>query len=395
MRYWYRVVALCFLGWIFMYADRTVLSPVLPMIGQEFRLNESQLGLISSLFFLAYTALQIPTGILADRYSRKRVLILGYLVFGVGTILSGLAGSYGLLLAGAVITGLGESTYYPTQFAISSSTIPTRHRGVMLAIINSGQAVGVSLGLLLSSYFSLELGLGWRTPFIVLGVGTIATALLFTRAVREPARPENSGPTASGRSLLGVAFGNRNLVLVYCLNFCSLYGFFMVLTWLPYYLITDRGYHGTEVGVISSLVVWTSVPGALLWSYLSDRIGRLGLIRLLSPLACLSLLAVPYAGTYPLLVIALCAYGLVGKLAMDPVIAALVADLAPRAAYGTVYGVLNFAGMASSILAPVLTGWIAASTGSLLVGFYVASAFMLVGTGLTLALRHSQGGVPG
>ena len=55
--------------------------------------------------------------------------------------------------------------------------------------------------------------------------------------------------------------------------FCSLFGFFVILTWLPYYLQNERGIAGSETGFISSLVAWISIPGALLFSSLSDKLG--------------------------------------------------------------------------------------------------------------------------
>ncbi len=69
--YWIKVVTVFFFGWIFMYATRTILNPVMGDIQAEFSLSNAQLGLISSLFFLAYAALQIPSGVLGDKIGKK------------------------------------------------------------------------------------------------------------------------------------------------------------------------------------------------------------------------------------------------------------------------------------------------------------------------------------
>src|SRR5262249_27720870 len=129
-RYWHIVLGVFFLGWVFMYADRTVLPPVLADIGAEWQLDRKQLGLISSLFFLTYATLQIPTGLLADRLGRKLLLVPGYLLFGLTTILSAFAPNYGIFLLLAALTGVGEGTYYPTQFSLSSEVIPQRFRSL-------------------------------------------------------------------------------------------------------------------------------------------------------------------------------------------------------------------------------------------------------------------------
>src|SRR5690554_4562213 len=271
-----------------MYADRTVLSPVLPLIGAEWSLDQSQLGLIASVFFLAYTVLQIPVGMLADRLGKHLILLVpGLLLLAVGTLLSGVAPSYGFLLFASVLAGLGQSTYFPTQFALSTAMVPQRYRSLSAAIINSGQAIGISVGLLIASYFALQLGGGWRMPFVALALPTALVAVAFWVFIREPKGSATAGdpPRSEPAQEALVQTGeparpqrstgspwSRNHILIYLLNFCSLYGFFVILTWLPYYLQTARGYDGMAVGWISSLVPWMAVPGGLIASWLSDRL---------------------------------------------------------------------------------------------------------------------------
>ena len=394
--YWHLVLAVFFLGWVFMYADRTVLSPVLSSIGAEWHLNRQQLGLISSLFFLAYAALQLPTGWLADRFGRKLLLVPGYLLFGVTTALSAIAPSYGVFLLLAVFSGAGEGTYYPTQFSLSSEVIPRRFRGVGSAIINCGQAFGISLGFIVSGFVAFNLNAGWRASFAVLGVATLIAGAVIWLLIREhphvavtiePERHDVAAATTTEAPLVArttappASLFSRDLVLTYITGFCSLYGFFVILTWLPYYLQVARHEPASMTGVVSSLVPWASVPGALLVSYLSDRTGRRrGFVLLMMPIAALALFYVPLAGTSAALFVALIVYGLAGKLALDPILVAYVADRVPTKAYSRAFAVLNFAGMTSSILAPYITGWLADRTGSLNAGFYLATALLLAGT---------------
>lgn len=395
------MVVLGSLGWVFMYADRTVLSPVLPLIGGEWSLDQGKLGLIASLFFLAYTALQVPVGMLADRLGKHLILLVpGLLLLAVGTLLSGLAPTYGFLLFASVLAGLGQSTYFPTQFALSTAMVPLRFRSISAAIINSGQAVGISLGLLIASYFALELGGGWRMPFIALALPTALVAVAFWVFIREPrhskqeVEPTRLAPAAPAEG--ATSPWSRNHVLVYVLNFCSLYGFFVILTWLPYYLQTARGYDGMAVGWVSSLVPWMAVPGGLFASWLSDRLQlrrEVGLWML--PVAGLSLAAIPFIQSHVGLVVALLFYGAAGKLALDPVVIALVADMTHKSVYGTVFGALNFAGMSSSIAAPFVTGLLADRTGTLDSGFYLAAALLAIGfVALTFVKRRSVNAAP-
>lgn len=144
------------------------------------------------------------------------------------------------------------------------------------------------------------------------------------------------------------------LLAVYFINLTSLYGFFVILTWLPYYLQYERGFAGSVTGLVSSLVPWASVPGALLFSHLSDRMrGRLVLVRFLLPVAA-------------------------------------VADLAPPERAATAMGFLNFAGMASSVLAPFVTGYLTGAFHSMTAAFYLAAGILLAGFVVSLAVRPGR-----
>ena len=424
-RYWQTLLVVFFLGWVFMYADRAVLSPVLASIGSEWELNRGQLGLISSTFFFTYAALQIPTGLLADRFGRKLLLVPGYVLFGVATLLSALAPSYGAFLLLAACAGLGEGTYYPTQFSLSSEALPARIRGLGSAIINSGQAFGISLGLILSGFVAFNLSKGWRASFAVMGIGTLLVASVLALLVREHppteeqftaegteeaegtgsgeredfvgapggrprAEAEIAGRAETRASSGTAALLSRDLVLVYIAGFCSLYGFFVIITWLPYYLQVVRHVPATQTGIISSFVPWASLPGALLLSHLSDRWhARRALALGMLPVAALAFVAIPLAGSTLALYAALVVYGFAGKLALDPILVAYVADRVPKSAYSRAYALLNFAGMSSSILAPVVTGWLADTTGTLNAGFYLSTALLLVGM-LCMALTRPE-----
>ncbi|MGA9468456.1 MAG: MFS transporter, partial [Exiguobacterium marinum] len=142
--YWWKVVAVFFLGWMFMYADRTILNPVMPNLAQEFGLNNAQLGLINSVFFLTYAIAQIPSGSLGDKFGRKRILVPGFILFGLFTGITGFATTFLLFMIARAITGLGEGTYYGPQYALSSEAIPKQFLTIGTAIINSGMALGIS-----------------------------------------------------------------------------------------------------------------------------------------------------------------------------------------------------------------------------------------------------------
>lgn len=376
------VIFLFFLGWVFMYADRNILSPVMGSIGEEWSLDKSQLGLMSTVFFAAYAAMQIPTGFLADKFGRVKVLVSGYLVFGLATYLSGTATTFLVFLMMRALTGLGEGTYYGSQYGISSTITPQKYRGLVSALINSGMAFGISLGFMASSYFTYTLNKGWQYPFYVFAIPTIIVAILIAVFVRDDTHKKKAAAKAAGKTekLDMKKLFTKNHILVYVLIFCSLYGFFGMLTWLPYYLQTVRGVEASQTGIIASLVPWASIPGAILFGFLSDKIkNRKPLIISLALAGAICQFAIPYTENYSLLLVGLALYGLLGKLALDPVLISYLADITPSSMYSKVYGFFNFSGMLSSIFAPYITGFFADATGKLEFGFYLSGTLLIFG----------------
>lgn len=301
---WKVAVLFFFLGWIFIYADRMILNPVQVLIRTDFNLTNAEVGLISSLFFMTYTLLQVPSGILGDKLGKAKVIAFGFAIFGLFTGFTGLAGSFGTLLLARAMTGIGQGFYYGPQYGLSSELIPTKFRTLGSAIINSGQAFGITLGLVASSYIAFDMNGGWRLPFYIFAVPTILVGLGILIFVKEPKREAQSAsaPKAKFTDLLK----NRNLLLTYLLVFCSLYGFFVMCTWLPVYLEEVRGIARSDTGFVLSLVAWTSIPAALLYGYISDKIGkRRPVVLCLLPLAACSILLMLLTNSHALMITAL------------------------------------------------------------------------------------------
>lgn len=378
-----------FLGWVFIYADRTILNPVMSSIGTEFGLDKTQLGLLNSVFFLVYAIVQVPSGMLGDRFGRLKFIVFGFLIFGLFTGLTGIAGTVGVLFLMRAVVGFGQGFYYGPQYSLSGEMIPAKNRTVGSAIINSGQAFGISIGLIASGYIAFDLGAGWRGPFYVFAIPTIVVGLLMWFFIREPKR-EAAAADAANKPGLGSLFRIRNLVLTFVLVFCSIYGFFVMITWLPTYLQEVRDVPQSSTGFVSSLTAWTSIPSALIIAFLSDRLGRRKpLLLVVFPLAIASILLLMFAPSMPLVIVALVLYGLFGKLATDPLLIALCGTNSPKAITATAFGMFNFIGMSSSILAPYITGFLVDATGDWNTGFYLAIGLLVVAIIATLGLRET------
>ncbi|KAF1302549.1 MFS transporter [Candidatus Enterococcus willemsii] len=396
--YWMKVVAIFFVGWILMYATRTIFNPVMGIVGEEYGLSNTQLGLANSVFFLTYAIAQIPFGAIGDKYGRKLVITIGFLVLAAMTYLTGIASTFVIFLMIRAFAGIGQGAYYGPQYALSTEAIPDKKRTVGNAIINSGMAFGTSGGYLLSSKLVLENGEHWSKPFFIMAIPTLIVSIIFYTMLKEKViRPEDVGKKeetdneSQAKVSLGAIFSNRNLLAAFILCFASIYANFVIITWLPQFLIAERGFEGSSVGFISSLVPWASIPGALLFARINDKLGKTKLmVYSLVPLAILSVFAIAFVQDRSILIAMLVLYGLTGKLALDPIIVTYVTRNAPKGSLGTTLSAYNFIGMSGSILAPYLTGYLADATGSMQIGFYVASILLIAGLVLFSVLAKEK-----
>jgi MFS family permease len=385
MEYWKKVVILLCLGWSVLWIHRTVLSPILPELRAELNIgSDASAGLIASVFFLAYTMMQIPSGLLGDRFGKVAVLVPGLLLFGFASIGVGLASTFTLLLVARFMTGIGQATYYGPAYSLSSETIPKDRRSLATAIINSGTAIGMAIGLIGSTYWVKVNNWDWRILLFISGGLGIATAIVFKMVLKEKPKSEmKTGKEASAdsKATIKALFGNPKMLTAFLMYFGTCYGYYMTVTWLPAFLEKERGFQGGAIGFASSLVAFSAIPGALLFSRFADKFmhRKFSFIVTLELLAALTLYLTVAVKSSSALMVCLILYGFIGKIAVEPILISYVADSAPAKGLSTTFGVFNFFGMMSSVVAPWATGAISDATGSKILGFYLAAIIIVIG----------------
>ncbi|EOL42916.1 MFS transporter [Enterococcus caccae] len=386
--YWKQIIYILTIGWIVIWIYRTVLTPIYPIISEYFGgASDAQLGHISSFYFLGYVCMQIPSGILVDKVGKKQILIPGFLLFGFGALIVGLAQNIGIVFIGSVIAGLGCGTYYGVAYSLTAQYVPISKRSLSTAIVNSGTAIGSGLGLISSSYLVGTGKVPWQALIFATILLIIIAVGLFLRYIRfeKTGRVVNVNKNFEGKKQVSLSsLFKPRMISAYILYFSTLYTYYLIDTWLPNFLETEKGFSGTSVGLASSLVFFTAIPGALIFSRLADRIPKkkIQLIILLELLAASVLFVTVVTTNQTILVIGIMSYGFFGKLAVEPIIISWLGESAPKGSVATMYGVFNFFGMSASVIVPSLTGKISDLTGSKLYAFYLA--IMIIGIGTLL-----------
>jgi MFS family permease len=384
-----RLVALFCAGWAVIYVDRTILYPLLTVIASEFGLTGFQTGLISGTYFTLYVAAMLPAGLLAERLGLKRTLVLFSFVSAVGMAGFGSAAvNFLALLAMAGIHGAGAGSYYTMAYSITIHTVPSRNRGIASGVINGGMSLGLAVGLALAGPLYHATG-SWRMPFLILAVPTFLMAVLFQRAIREV-------PVSRRRDVpVWDLLRDPTLLRMNLSAFCVLYGWWVLLSWGPVFFQSERNLGLTMSGLYTLVIAVTAMPSGLLLGRLSDRIGRKRIILTMLPLMALSLAVIPQVQSRTGMLLALMAYGVVGKLAWDPLAISWLGDYVARhrpEAVGTAVALFSFLSVLSAVVGPPLTGWIKDVTGSLAGGFYIAAGLALVGFALSLGPADGAAG---
>src|ERR1700744_949215 len=149
------------------YMDRIALSVAAKPLSEEFGLSPIELGYLLSSFLWTYVTFMIPMAWAADRFGAKPIIGLGMAVWSGATILTGLSGGAGSVLASRLVMGAGECTSYPAGSRIIREWAPRGERGLATAIMNSGSYAGPAISAVFMSW--LVGLLGWRMSFIIAG----------------------------------------------------------------------------------------------------------------------------------------------------------------------------------------------------------------------------------
>jgi len=246
------------------------------------------------------------------------------------------------------------------------------------------------------------MGMPWYIALYISAAIIIVVALLFFLFIRNKRTVEKAEAAAAAAAPLPEAKADTKMVAAsatddgsakitmfslrsianYTLYFATCYGYYMLVTWLPSFLELERGFVGVAIGFSAALVAFASVPGALIFGRLVDRFRhkRIVFIVTLEFLAAATFVAIVLVPNAGLLMVGLIVYGLVGKLAVDPMLISLVSERAPKEKVGRFLTTFNFFGMSSSVVAPFVTGLISDIFLTKVGGFYLACGLIVVCT---------------
>ena len=186
MRKWWPLAAVC-AGAFMLLVDVTIVNVALPDMARELHTTFPDLQWVIDLYALVLAALVLTVGAVADRFGRRRVYVIGLVVFAASSLACGLAPNVGVLIAARGVQGLGAAAMFATTMALISSSYSGRDRGIAFgtwgAVNGAAAAAGPVIGGLLTAHF------GWRWIFLVnlpVSVVAVVMTLLVVAESRDP-----------------------------------------------------------------------------------------------------------------------------------------------------------------------------------------------------------------
>lgn len=382
----YGMLALVFINVVINYLDRSNISVAGPALGKDLNLSSIQLGLIFSAFGWAYALLQIPGGLIADRFGPRILYAFCLITWSCATLAQAFVRGFAGLFAFRLATGAFEAPSYPINNRIVTSWFPDNERASAIAMYVSGQFIG--LAFLTPVLVTIQYYAGWKGLFIVTGLAGLAWGAIWYLFYRDPldhprvnqaelayieegggmfrSKKRNEGPSSVWKwKNIRQVFNNRTLWGVYIGQFAVNATLWFFLTWFPTYLVQYRGLDFIKSGYLASVPFLAACAGLLLSGFLSDRLVRKGTsvsVARKAPIIAGLLLSVSIVGANysndTVFIIFFMALAFFGS-GMALISWVFVSILSPKHLIGLTGGVFNFMGNLASIVVPIVIGFLA------------------------------------
>jgi len=370
------------LGVVFL--DRTAFGLLAPMIQPEFKLDNTQIGLITGVLAVTWSLSSFGLTRAADLTGRSKfLLVAATVIFSLASISSGLAVGLLTLLAARALMGLAEGGLPPLTFHIVNSEVAAERRGLAMGLTST---IGLQAIPLLGPLIIVGIGTayGWRDAFWFAGIPGLIMAAAIWFFIRNP---PHSRTDDTPKGAIGPLLEVRNIRFSMILATLNMTSYATLLGFGPLYLVNVAGLGNGTMSVIMTGVGMAGVVFAFVGPMLSDRVGRKPVIFSAYVISMAGVLLLVFAhGSLPILFAGTVLTGAGGAGTGALIMAIIPGESAPPHLKGTAMGLNAGVGeMLGAGLMPVAVGWVADRAGLGVIPWVllvVAVLFCLVTLGL-------------
>ncbi|WP_462409776.1 MFS transporter [Neobacillus sp. Marseille-QA0830] len=392
-RYENFLIIIMFLVVGLVFLDRLSLGFVFPFIAEDLDLSNTQLGLIVGLTGVFFGLSTLIFASLSDFLGKKKMmLIICVIIFSISTLLTGIVGSFAALLLLRILMGLAEGPVLPLVQSIVIAESTEKRRGFNMGVVQSASSlIGGTLAPVVT--VALAASFGWRSSFYMIAVPGIVAGIILWIFLREP---KSAASTVEGKAFAKPAkaeyaqvFKTRNVWLGAIIGICNMMYILTLTAFLPTMFAGATNYGENQIGMLLGLMGLVMFISQLGGPALSDRIGRLPVIKILSLIGIF--LPVMIAFTYQnfsLLLVSMAIFAL-GNGYQPLVLNVIPAESVPRTVSATS---ISFVILTSEIIGgstgPILSG-ILADKISLTAPLWVAAAAGVIAFLCTFGMKET------
>jgi MFS family permease len=311
---WYAlgVLTLCY---TFSYVDRQILAFLVGPLKQDMHISDTEIGLLQGLAFaMFYAFFGLPMGMLADRFSRRNIILAGLVVWSVMTAVSGAARNYWELALARMGVGVGEAVINPCALSMIADYFPKERLSLALSVYMMGIQIGAGLAMIIGGVVAqavanmppIEIaGYGavapWRLTFVIVGVPGLLIALILA-TVKEPPRHSGTQPSATGAAIaapsVGVAVREiltrwQSVLGLAVMIGCQALSNYALLGWGPTFFDRVHGWPRSQTGLaLGTIALVSGCIGLLLGGRLADAWQRKGVTDATLRVGIMSLIGV-------------------------------------------------------------------------------------------------------
>jgi MFS family permease len=378
------LLALMVVSVVINYIDRTSLSTAAPLMRhpEDLGIGPARMGMLFSAFFWTYAVLQIASGWLVDRHGVRWVMAGGFIIWSGATAATGWVGGFGALFAMRLLLGAGESVAYPCYSKIIAGNFAEHQRGIANSLIDAGTKFGPAIGMLFGG--KLMGVYGWRPVFIALGLGGLLWLPAWFKLM--PRNHEAARATVDeGPGFLEIC-ARPQAWATFAGHFSGNYLWYFLITWLPDYLVKERGFTMDKMANVGALAFFVTGISTIITGTVADRAIAAGAsptrVRKTCVIAGLTLatsvvtVAIVRDATVAMacLMFACIAYGIFASSHW-----AIPQTIAGPIAAGKWTGLQNALANTAGIAAPAVTGFVVQETGQFFWAFAACSVVVLLG----------------
>ena len=381
-----KLILVLFSAMFIMGLDRSSLGIAAPVIMKELNIDTATMGVALSAFFWTYTLFSLPAGNLADKYGAKFVFGWAAVIWSLASAATGIATGFFGIIAARLGVGLGEAAVFPVTAKIAGDNFPSKERATAIGWYLSGARLGyaatpIVMGFLIAQY-------SWRMAFVITGLGSLSWCVLWYYWYKDPSRQSEREANAAKPKMVvpwAQLLTNRCTLGIFFTKFCGDYLYYMFLTWVPSYLVMERGFSILKMGIFASLPFLTAFVIQPMAGYLSDWLIKKGAsltmarkgVLVTAQLLGSTMMIVGFVDD-PMIAVAILTLNIAAVSTVGGMMFTLVTEVAPTGMTGTVTGGMNTVGAMAGILAPTITGVIVKFTGSFQMALAVSGCLLVL-----------------